>query len=1153
MDEPSGFPSFIGLSRALGEGTPLRWDEAAEPPDRFLGRLQRNGTEVHKLTRVLFSDIASHPNALHRSLLRLFRDEQDVRIVTTNYDPHFSAASREVFGEGLRAYTAPALPRGDHFKGIVHLHGSASDNASRIVLTDADFGRAYLTEGWAREFLVALYQSYTVLFVGYSHTDVIVSYLARGTTSSAQRRFALALADGGTDWKHFGITPIAYPSREGDDRHGALREGLEGWATYAATEEMDHERRVRSLVEGDPPEDAQEASYLRQVVRDPHRVRYFTRHARRSSWLWWIEEEGLLDVLFGERLLTPQEIELGDWFVRWFITAHTATSKVVVHRHGVPFNSGTASKVAHRLDLDRRKGEFSKEHFGQWVAFLLNSSLDDYDLRRLLDIAREMGDVETAIVLFDAVTRPRTRLRENYFFGAIGDESEDRRTQFEITTPTDDHMGRGDLRQAWDELLSHVLDDVGWRLISLTASNLARGHDLARIVGATFGDKSDAWGYGVKRIDDDPDDGVSLLVWLGKELVEWQSEQYPEAAANTLSAWRASGYSLLERLSFHLAKGGLVDADQLVREIVEKDLLFSVHLHPEVDEAVLWSYPQLNVDAKTAVLDALAQTVHEGESWEVARAFGILDRLVSESPTCDLAIRRIVELETTRPQRAVGASEEESELLPDVAFLTEHPEADDYLGDVIDQVADVLSPHHDSILSSVRERVRVVPDWGFHIASALHDREDWDTPVWWALLMGWRDASTSDREVWRAALRTLDEFTRIPLPERTAEFVADGLSFDSELPCEHLGLAENLLDRMEDDLVGGSERARKAGNGASRFASAIVEAAVHRRRCAAEWRGLPQAYRVRLIHVLHPKSGGISTLQGIGERFGSLHDLDGDWVRARVLPVLGAKDRRSQAMWQGVFHRVSDSLSAQALGDIVPILVGSLDLFREETDGAADKQTQSSENCTDRLKRLSHEERQVADLLAEAALLRGVDTSAWVGRFVGNSRTEARIRWAQELGAHLNTDHVKAAEAWEAWIEAYWSRRIDGIPAPLDGCEVGAMLRWVLTSPETFARGVDLFCRSPKPTQLDTIALRSLTESSFPEDAPEATARLMDRLAWSPPSVWVFGAQDDVRGVVERLIRVSPHLDVLITSICNGLVRYGVFTTYEIEQMLPQQ
>src|SRR5690554_7670999 len=43
---------------------------------------------------------------------------------------------------------------------------------SGLVITDREFGRAYLTEGWARRFLVALFRKYVVLFVGYSHDDL---------------------------------------------------------------------------------------------------------------------------------------------------------------------------------------------------------------------------------------------------------------------------------------------------------------------------------------------------------------------------------------------------------------------------------------------------------------------------------------------------------------------------------------------------------------------------------------------------------------------------------------------------------------------------------------------------------------------------------------------------------------------------------------------------------------------------------------------------------------------------------------------------------------------------------------------------------------------------------------------------------------------
>ncbi len=78
---------------------------------------------------------------------------------------------------------------GELFKGLAYIHGNVEQEKEALILTDGDFGRAYLTEGWARRFLVDLFSNYTVLFVGYSHNDPVMKYLATGLPPST-RRFA---------------------------------------------------------------------------------------------------------------------------------------------------------------------------------------------------------------------------------------------------------------------------------------------------------------------------------------------------------------------------------------------------------------------------------------------------------------------------------------------------------------------------------------------------------------------------------------------------------------------------------------------------------------------------------------------------------------------------------------------------------------------------------------------------------------------------------------------------------------------------------------------------------------------------------------------------------------------------------------------------
>ena len=94
----------------------------------------------------------------------------------------------DLFGEH-EMYIGPALPLGEDFYGVVYLHGNVR-KPTGMVLTDGDFGRAYLTNAWATRFLVSLFQKYAVLFVGYSHNDLVMNYLTRGLPPTSTKRMA---------------------------------------------------------------------------------------------------------------------------------------------------------------------------------------------------------------------------------------------------------------------------------------------------------------------------------------------------------------------------------------------------------------------------------------------------------------------------------------------------------------------------------------------------------------------------------------------------------------------------------------------------------------------------------------------------------------------------------------------------------------------------------------------------------------------------------------------------------------------------------------------------------------------------------------------------------------------------------------------------
>ena len=192
ISPPASLPSFAALAAAIGSGSNLQKVEH-EPEDRYLGRLKKAGVHVHDAAAGVLVNEATKPTELHRYLLKLFSAGDRVRLVTTNFDTHFSTMAAELYGDEIETFYASALPLGDQFSGLVYLHGSVEKDPKRCVLTDEDFGSAYLTKAWASRFLAAMFSEYVVLFVGYSHNDTVMSYLARGLPPVKQRaRFAFS-------------------------------------------------------------------------------------------------------------------------------------------------------------------------------------------------------------------------------------------------------------------------------------------------------------------------------------------------------------------------------------------------------------------------------------------------------------------------------------------------------------------------------------------------------------------------------------------------------------------------------------------------------------------------------------------------------------------------------------------------------------------------------------------------------------------------------------------------------------------------------------------------------------------------------------------------------------------------------------------------
>jgi hypothetical protein len=186
--------------------------------------------------------------SMHRDLLTLARSRKTgkSRLVTTNVDRAFPKICREF---AATIDTAPKLPvpKESKWHSIVHIHGlidhEVDPQGHSMVMTSADFGAAYLTEGWASRFITELFRHYTVLFVGYSVDDPVMRYavdaMAADRTEGIQVGNTYALAGfspskgrpkdkAEQQWIAKNVQPILF-----NERHHfiLLRKTLAGWAS----------------------------------------------------------------------------------------------------------------------------------------------------------------------------------------------------------------------------------------------------------------------------------------------------------------------------------------------------------------------------------------------------------------------------------------------------------------------------------------------------------------------------------------------------------------------------------------------------------------------------------------------------------------------------------------------------------------------------------------------------------------------------------------------------------------------------------------------------------------------------------------------------------------------------------------------------------
>lgn len=1176
MGTPSNLPDFRALVRSIAAGTKIDVDNS--PFDVTLGRLRDDGLDVHRECRDRILLPGSLPCEIHRLILRLFRRPEEVRVVTTNFDPHFTGAAREL-NLTLKHYFAPALPLGHNFRGIVHLHGEATTEPQNMVLTDDDFGRAYLSEGWARTFLQSLFTSYTVLFIGYRHGDLPVTYLARGMSArSTQPRFALTVESDVTNWKPLGVTAVAYPRHPPPNAHDALEQGVKRWVEIAAMQPLEREAAMRAILtapEGQDP-DRSQTDFLRHCLKHEEGARYFAKHAVHWRWIEWLHDQallrGLLDAAAPEAERDAARLTLANWACRKLVHDETGRGLWLLMENGGRFGNGAWWPAAHEL-WTSDEIDFSKPGPRRWLSVISDVTRHDTRvdlLAYLLGKVATAGQWEPALFLFTVLAAPRTTLDEEWNFREV---SPRKKAAPRLKLRGDAH----ELTRCWTDHFVPELHKLAQPLFAMLECGLVDAHRLC-VVNDLANARSNPVLDTRARIDErtgrgDRDDAEVLLDFFADVISAMLTRPDAALLRGKAEAWLSGANPILVRFGLHTlgSLSGMSSGDKITA-VFQSNLLYPEVLGAahEVYYLLKAAYPGLNEDQKRQLWTQIesgppANWLHDVEIereklqshrqneidkivWFLAHdqtgdgpAADAFARLRARAPEFAAAQHKHIDVHfwmggDEDPEWQDRSPKTVNELLAkppaeQIEFLLTFKGAQRIGGETAEQLA-----------ATAASAARTNPDWGEQLWHALAERKAFDHVVsrrmFWHL--EWKELKPG-LKIWLvnellAQVDGIEEFGGIVRlifdhdPADTAEANSDLASRMLELSCRIWRALAPRPSESKESAAKTDWTSRAINHPAGRIVEFWLRYTDKIRPdpklSPGEW---PKPLAPFFDEIYEQKSYAANLgLAILAQHLGFVRFIAPEWTRTHVFARMSFAHHGDGAycLWQPFLDY--GRLNRDLILELPRVFHAEFGHF-------------------------AHEEKELGQrFCAFVAIivhsqLWDARSTGWLDDFLRAMPVEFRARWAESIGRYLHEASTDdRLRAWSTWIKPYWQDRLRGRPLPLESAEAAEMVEWVFAlldvTGEVFPLASELHFTDPDH---GAIFWQMAEKTKLAEEQPQRAVQFLD---WLLPHFTVL--HETQQQIAEMIDRMPPQVGMRdgLLRVCNELNRLGYASAGELAE-----
>lgn len=1130
--QPSNLPDFEELVREIGVLAGCDpTDAEVRQPDVFLGRLEDSGVDVHRLVATAIDPPNSRPNTLHTAIVGLAATCRTPRIVTTNYDRHLTSAAA-AFALDLEVYEAPALPIGDDFEGIVHLHGSLSQPSQRLVVTDTDFGRGYLREAWAARFLERMFATSTVVFIGYSHGDVVMQYLAR-SLGSDHDRYVLTDDDQNAEWRRLGLTPISYPNDAGD--HSALPASLDRWRELAVMGHIEHRTRIADLVSAEPPTIPEEVSYIEAALQHPERVRYFAEKAifdesaRGRRWFAWIEGRAAFRSLFSAHSAgDPASHVLMSWITDQYIVSEKGSGIALRAFRETRWPDETWNAIARALVA--YKGVFP-EWLGPWLQLVLqNAPSRQHDLLDLILVDKDWStNFDLALAVFEDRTRPL--VRPAFDFGEATD-----RPRFQVDLCGDEHW----LTDAWTKIFLPVVDQHVAQLLSLATEQIARVYRGLR--GLDPDSSLESVSFARSAIEpheqDDHRDPIDVLIDAARDSIEAALSLTSSLGEAYLEVWSHSPNAILRRLAVHgWRMRADVGPDEKLTWLSGQNLLWDLPLQHEVFQLIRDVLPLVGDGLARSLVDAAVAGPpgEDDDEHSPYRSYNLLGWLVVSAPDLQIAQAAFEAAQAAHPEYGrrehpdlnhYGSFGVVEDALPFTAvelheLVVRRPTgALDQLREFQTETHALKGPTWRGALRSLQACVTAYPEDGLLVAQALQDE---DSDFRSSLIRGWGGATLNDALAGQV-LVTIAGWDHDEVRRAAAAMLSNGGRPEHPTAWHKHESARALASALwptaptDGAILSGSDILTEAINhpagDLAEFWTKVVQCEWSHGEAA--WDGIPEGITIELDRLVSTADrNGLLARTFFASQLHFFFGADREWCESRLLPLFDwTSSTEAAAAWQGflVWGRWNDGL----------LQAGLIDDYLETATHADELPT--------------HARRELEAHLTSIAMFAVITPATWLTRFALHAPEDFRVSWAQQVNRALTQlDPGDPLSQWDRWIHAYWSGRNLSVPRPFTLAEASATAGWVVGLPGVRDQAIDLALGSEASLDQHMRFLYQLEDQDVAAEANDWARLLTHLLKNTTGPQWSIGHY--LQKIVPRLRQGTPTPD--LTELINEAMRLG--------------